>query len=163
MSFHNYALRILIGTVAILLITSGCSKKKGEDEMAWRTDVVPVEKRIPLLIPIESCIWKTGQKTDYSGRGLPAPEEYYARGYIRISTSKKNQLLKGYEWQNVQVDLNQIDKPDFASLADEFFTSPDFKQSLNFMREHRKSSSFSEGEIILNSKTNTLYFDLFNL
>lgn len=163
MSFYNNALRILVGTVAILLITSGCGKKEGDKKMTWRTDIAPVEKRIPLLIPIESCIWKTGQKTDYSGQGLPAPEEYYARGYIRISTNNKNRILKDYEWQNVQVNLNQIDKPDFASLADEFLTSQDFKQSVNFMRAHRKSSSFSEGKIILNSKTNILYFDLFNL
>lgn len=163
MKSHDCSLRVIIRMGMFLLIISGCDKNGKPDQAIWKTDASQLEKRLPLLAPIESCVWKW-DTTNYSGRGLPAPEDQRLYGYVRISNANKHRILQDYDWQSTQIDTTELTKPVSSSLADQFFSTQDFKQSDDLMRDHaEKVRLFRNGVIIFNPKTNVLYFDLYSI
>jgi hypothetical protein len=134
-------------------------------EATWRTDKAPIEECIPLLVPFEECIWKGGQASDNSGGmiPLPAPEEYFVKGFIKIDDSTSKALREKYSWNAVKLEGTSIDKPATPGIADSFVSGGDYLESPDFMREHTRKSSFSNGRIILNPTTGVIYFDLQDL
>jgi len=138
-------------------------KAQGIDESSWRTDKAPIEKRIPLLVPFEECIWQGGQASNNSGRGLPAPEEYFVRGFIKIDEPISKALQAKYPWNSVSFDKTSIDKPSTSSPVDSFLAGGDYLESSDFMREQTKQSSSSNGRMIFSPTARVIYFDLQNL
>lgn len=131
--------------------------------ISWRTDKPPIEKRIPLLVSFDECMWFEGQASNNTGRGLPAPEEYFVRGFIKITEPSARTLQVEYQWTPLTLDVATIDRPTTASIADGFFKGNSYLESKDFMREHTKRSAFSSGRIILNPDAMIVYFDLQNL
>ena len=129
----------------------------------WKTDKSPVEKRVPLLVPFEQCIWNAGQASNHSAGGLPAPEEFFIKGFVEVSDETAKKIVTQYTWSPLTLNPLSIDKPTTPSIADSFFSANDFMESKDFMREHTKQSSFSKGRIILSPSTKIFYFDLQNL
>ncbi|MCK5000536.1 MAG: hypothetical protein KAS23_13420 [Anaerohalosphaera sp.] len=154
-------LRILLIFLCCIFFLGGCGKKNVA-KIEWSTSGDVVKEKIPLLTLIDSCVFQNGKKTVH-GRGLPAPDEYFIRGYAKISNEQKDKLVKNYKWDNVVFDTSKLLVPDFPSIADDFLKSTSFKESSEFMRDHKKKSSFSVGLIVLDDASNILYFDLSNL
>ena len=106
----NCDFQALIGVGVLLFSIAGCDKNDKPKQMVWRTDVAPLEKRLPLLAPIESCIWQW-HKVDDSVRRDSAFEFEYIGGYISISSDTKNRILQDYDWESARSDVGEIPKP----------------------------------------------------
>jgi hypothetical protein len=156
------AIIVLASAFALFASCKGKTVSSG-NSITWRTDKPPVEKRIPLLVPFEACIWHSGKLTNNSGGWVPGLDEYFIRGFVKIPGETTKRLLKDFDWKKTQFDIAKIHKPTTASIADEFLNSKELLESESFMHKHQEKSSFSLGRIILNPQSNMLYFELANL
>ncbi len=166
MNWHNGKFFVTMVTIFAFVSFMSCKEKtvsSGSNSIIWRTDKPPIEKRIPLLVPFEACIWHGGQSSNHSRGGLPAPEEYFIRGFVKIPNEATKHLLKDFNWNTTKFNISTINKPTTTSIADEFLSSKELLESEDFMRKHTKKSSFSNGRLILSPRSNVLYFDLANL
>ena len=153
-----------VAFVALLLSVSCAGESKvGKAVTPWRSDKEPVEKRLPLLVPIESCLWRMAQATDYSRDIVPAPDEFYLRGYARVGDADASRLLKAYDWRPVVLDVSALDRPTSSSVVESFASSREFFESAQFMGEHMQKSAFPGGRVVFSPETRQFYFDLRSL
>jgi hypothetical protein len=85
------------------------------------------------------------------------------KGYIKISEQVNRRIISEFQWKEAHMDIAKFDRPTSSNIVHDFFMPNSHMQSEDFFREHTKQSAFSDGIILLNSKTRTIYFDLSNL
>jgi hypothetical protein len=152
----------LVIMLLVVLFATGCNKKDVLTETnLWRSEIPPIEKRLPLIVPIESCIWQGGEIPSKGGRlSLPAPSEYFVLGYTKITDKVKNIILEKYDWQDVQITSYSLKRPADNVLVEEFLASNEFKVSFEFNKDHDKSCAYWVKIFIFSPESNIVYFDL---
>ncbi len=144
--------------IAVLLCgVLSCSEDTPAVKHEWSTDCGALTKRLKLEmeLPFESCAWtlwaeEPGGPPKGFSRMVPAPEDAYICGIIRVSPETHRDLSERYSWDKYDGELPLI-PPGDGSAEKEWLISP------GFFREWQMKTPFCSGMVLLSAEGHEMY------
>jgi hypothetical protein len=146
------AIAIALG---ILGISEGCvpfDDKKDEEDVEYRTDILPIQKRFPELPEFTTCYWKA----DTIGNIDFGPTSYWMRGFICLEEKEFQQVLADYIWKEENIAFPAGIDPSITGKSNFRWHSNDEFQSLILQQDF-------VGTVLLDINNGILYFSVENM
>lgn len=144
----------IFGSVVIFLtgiLVCGGFNLMNNNKDQLRTETAPILELFPKLESIKACKWEIEQLGTKGESRVPGPSTYCIRGIIELEKEKYDIYSKEYEWIEIDINSDSLDKQDFLK-GHTWLSSNMFEEEMKPM--------YVIGHIYLCKDESKLYFDV---
>ena len=134
------------------LLLAGCNRENAAQNPI-RTDVQPIEKRLPKLGKLESIWWTSSKVTKDSFPSPPEKPAYRIQGFLQLTMEKANEFSEQFQWQKAPANW----KPSLT-VPNLDIGSGEWSQSDAFNKDCKPQQI--PGDLYFERKKGIVYFDL---